>query len=358
MSTDQKQEQQQLSTVQPSDMAMGVFSSVQMYGDYHKIAVQLANSTLVPKEFQGSPANVMIALNMSSRMKADPLQIMQSIYMVHGKPSFSASFIGAIIEQSGKFGFLEYRMQGEPGTDDYGCRIVTTLSSTGQTIEGPLVDVRMAKAEGWWGKNGSKWPTMTETMLGNRAVTFFGRRYAGAILLGMPSQDELEDIKDVNPVQGQQPLSRKDLKDALTGEHDIVDVPHETADEPAEEAPVSESKTKAKPVKKDEPKKQQSAGPDKGPADQKESGKGDPEKKPESESTGQEQTGSKDDGAASGNPQWTANELVEKIHNAGSIEEVNEALSLTSGFSQADQSKVIRAASARNKDLVASRGDK
>lgn len=316
------EENKKLSTIQPSEMAMGVFSSASMYGEYHKIAVNLAGSTLIPKEFQGSASNVMIALNLSSRMGADPLAIMQSMYIVHGKPSFSASFIGGILEESGKFEFLEYRYQGTSGKDDYGCRIVTTVKSSGQEIQGPLITVAMAKAEGWWGRSGSKWPTLTETMLGNRAITFFARRYAGSILLGMSATDELEDIRDINPMPGQEPMTKTDIKDAIVSDA----VPRGEADKQPEEKPVT--------AKKQEAEEKPAAAKD---------------KKTQSEQKKEE---GKADGAA---PVFTADGLVGDIEAAETIDHVNEALSCTKGFSQPDQKKVMRAASAKNKELAAKR---
>lgn len=316
-------ENTQISTVMPSDLSMGVFSSASIYGEYHRIAVDMSKGDLIPDAFRNKPANIMIALNLSSRMGADPLAIMQSMYIVHGKPSFSASFIGGLIDDSGKFGFIEYRMSGTPGQDDHGCRIVTTATSTGQEIQGPLITVAMAKAEGWWKRSGSKWPTLTDLMLGNRAITFFARRYAGSILLGMSATDELEDIRDVNPVHGQAPMSKADIKDALVG--DVVDVPRGEADKSPEEKPVTDKKPAAEEKPKAEDKKTQ----------------GDPKKK-----------GSKAD---SENPVFTADELVKDIEEAENIDAVNEALSCTKGFSQPDQKKVMKAASAKNKELAAKR---
>lgn len=327
------EENKNLSTVMPSDMAMGVFSSASMYGEYHKIATNLAGSTLIPKEFQGNASNVMIALNLSSRMGADPLAIMQSMYIVHGKPSFSASFIGGILEESGKFGFLEYRYQNEPAPGeqpgvDYGCRIVTTVKSSGQEIQGPLITVAMAKAEGWWGKTGSKWPTLTETMLGNRAITFFARRYAGSILLGMSSTDELEDIKDVNPVPTQEKPSKSEMEEALTGEI-VKDVPLETTKK--ETVKKNQEKSTKKPVEKQEVKKEEKAG------------EKNTEKNPE-------------DNKDSGNP-WTVEDLVKNIEQATEIDMVNDALASTTGFSKVDQNKVLKAAGIKNKELAAKKKD-
>jgi hypothetical protein len=54
----------------------------------------------------------------------------------------------------------------------------------------------MAKAEGWFAKNGSKWKTMPELMLRYRAAAFFGRLYAPDVLNGMHATEEVEDIGD------------------------------------------------------------------------------------------------------------------------------------------------------------------
>jgi hypothetical protein len=52
----------------------------------------------------------------------------------------------------------------------------------------------MAKAEGWFGKNGSKWKTMPDLMLRYRAATFFGRLYCPELLMGMKVQEEVIDV--------------------------------------------------------------------------------------------------------------------------------------------------------------------
>jgi hypothetical protein len=52
----------------------------------------------------------------------------------------------------------------------------------------------MAKAEGWYGKAGSKWKTMPELMLQYRAAAFFGRLYCSDILMGMQTVEEVADI--------------------------------------------------------------------------------------------------------------------------------------------------------------------
>src|SRR5690606_5898335 len=56
------------------------------------------------------------------------------------------------------------------------------------------VTIGLAKKEGWYTKNGSKWQTMPEQMLMYRAAAFFVRTYAPEIAMGLHTTEELQDI--------------------------------------------------------------------------------------------------------------------------------------------------------------------
>jgi len=176
----------------PMDAGLGIFTPGH-FDQAQRVATALSQSTLVPKQYQGQVSDCLLAFDMAARLKANPLMVMQSLYIVHGKPSWSSSFIAGMINTCGKFGPVQYDMRGEG--DARGCVAFATFRETGERIEGPEVTIGMAKAEGWYGKNGSKWQTMPELMLRYRAVTLFGRLYAPEILLGMPTQEEVIDIE-------------------------------------------------------------------------------------------------------------------------------------------------------------------
>lgn len=157
-----------------------------------RVAKLFSGSSLVPKEFQGNVANCTIALEMAHRMGASPMAVMQNLYIVHGKPGWSAQFIIAAVNQCGKFSPLRFDIGDSP--DGLRCVAWATEKDTGERLQSPPVTIAMAKAEGWMGKNGSKWQTMPELMLRYRAATFFGRMYAPELLMGMRSDDELRDV--------------------------------------------------------------------------------------------------------------------------------------------------------------------
>jgi hypothetical protein len=153
----------------------------------------LSSSDLVPKEYRGNIQNTLIALEAANRIGASPLMVMQNLYVIHGRPSWSSSFIIAAINSSKKFSPLRFKLDGE-GTA-YGCIAWALENGTNERLESPKITMAMAKAEGWVTKTGSKWQTMPDLMLMYRAASFFGRLYAPEVLMGMHSVEEIQDAE-------------------------------------------------------------------------------------------------------------------------------------------------------------------
>lgn len=185
-----------------SNESINAFSSIQAFEDAQRMVKVFANSQLVPATFKGDIGACIIAMNMANRMGADILQVMQSLYIVHGKPSFSSAFLIACFNRCGRFSTIRYRMEGERNTDNWSCTAYCTELATGEVVEGVKVTIAMAKAEGWWskkdrnGKETSKWQTMPELMLRYRAATFLIRSVAPEIALGFQTTEEAIDITD------------------------------------------------------------------------------------------------------------------------------------------------------------------
>lgn len=158
----------------------------------------LSTSTLVPKEYQGNLSNCIIALNMASRMGADPLMVMQNLVIVYGKPSWSSKFLIATVNTCGRFSALRFEYFGENGTDEWGCRAWAIEKSTGEKLVGPDITIALSKAEGWYGKNGSKWKTIPQKMLMYRAGGWWCDVYAPELSMGLRTEDENYDIVDID----------------------------------------------------------------------------------------------------------------------------------------------------------------
>ena len=167
-------------------------------------ANMFSKSSLVPKDFQGNVANCAIGINIAKRLGADPFMVLQNIDIIHGRPSFRATFLIAMVNASGRFEPLQFRMEGDEGKPSRSCVAWTKSKADGTPLEGPKITLEMAKAEGWSTKNGSKWLTMPELMLRYRAAAFFARLYAPDITLGMMTAEEAVDmgsVRDVTPAK-------------------------------------------------------------------------------------------------------------------------------------------------------------
>ena len=254
-------------------------------------AALLSSSTLVPSAYRAeieekkygrvtgvkqnpnAMPNCVLALNMSQRMGADPLMVMQNLYIVDGRPAWSSQFIIAAINACGKFSPLRFTIEelGEKevewittkwesnpngGRDvpkdvqhkakimNRQCRAWAIEKSTGERLDGPVVSMDMAVAEGWFGKAGSKWQTMPEVMLRYRAASFFGKLYAPELLMGIQTAEEIHDTIDLSEMgpgsfgldEEPKPMTMDDIKatlpQAAPGEHIDMDTGEVTPKEP------------------------------------------------------------------------------------------------------------------------------
>lgn len=179
---------------------------VKQFEATQRIAMMYAMSNFIPDSYKyrnGQPleqnvvlANCTIALEMATRMQANPLMVMQNLYIVHGQPAFSSKFLIACINASKRFSPLRYEFNGEEGTDDYACRAIAYEANDTkhkEPLEGDWISIRMAKAEGWTSKKGSKWLTMPTQMLRYRAAAFWQRAYCPEISMGLLTAEEAQD---------------------------------------------------------------------------------------------------------------------------------------------------------------------
>lgn len=158
------------------------------------MAGMLAKSTIVPITYQNRPENCFIALDMASRMGISPLVVMQNLYVIQGKPSFSGSAIASMIKSNPMFKNVELNYVGQEGTDSWGAYVTAENVNSGKVLKGGTVTIAISKKEGWYQKAGSKWQTMPEIMLAYRAYAWFGRVYCPELLMGMQSTEEVVDV--------------------------------------------------------------------------------------------------------------------------------------------------------------------
>ncbi len=181
---------------QTSELGTNVFSDKVAFGYLFKIGQMFAGSSLVPQNYQGKPMDCAIAVDMANRMGVSPMMVMQNLYVVKGKPSWSGQACMGMIQASGKYKDVMPVYVGTRGSDDWGCYIRATDKKTGEEVSGTHITIKMAKDEGWYDKLGSKWKTMPEQMLAYRAAAFFARIYIPNALMGCAVEGEAEDIEN------------------------------------------------------------------------------------------------------------------------------------------------------------------
>lgn len=161
----------------------------------YKNAQIISRSDLVPEAYHNKAENVLIALDMASRTGFSLMQIMQNLYIVRGKPSWSGSFCMNAIKACGKYDQVKYVLIGNAPTDrDFGVYVQAVDRATGETVRGVTVTWDMVNAEGWASKPGSKWKTMPELMFKYRAAAFFARTECPEVLQGVRDEYEQRDI--------------------------------------------------------------------------------------------------------------------------------------------------------------------
>jgi hypothetical protein len=177
------------------------FASITAFENAQRMAIALSKSDLVPTQYSENVPNCLLALEMSQRLGMNPLMVMQNMYIVHNRPAWSSQFMIACINGSGHFSPLRYELSGKENTDTRTCVAWAYDLATGERLESPAVSIAMAKKEGWYERNGSKWKTLPELMLRYRTATFFGRTYCPELTMGMNTVEEVHDIGEAVVVE-------------------------------------------------------------------------------------------------------------------------------------------------------------
>lgn len=205
---------------------LGAFANSEQFQMAKQAAEMLASSSMVPTTYQNNPGSCFIALNTALRLRMDPLMIMQNLYVVQNRPSWSGQFAIALVNICPKFSatWFEYRNE-----EDFqkGVRMCAQLK-TGQNVYGTWITPEMVKAEGW----GKKWQTMPEQMYKYRAAAFFARTNCPEALLGLSVEGEAEDMAGKSQPDIKPPLfkSREMPKGDVVEAEKVADSPRQLGD--------------------------------------------------------------------------------------------------------------------------------
>lgn len=247
---------------------------VKQFEATQRIAMMYAMSNFIPDSYKyrnGQPleqnvvlANCTIALEMATRMQANPLMVMQNLYIVHGQPAFSSKFLIACINASKRFSPLRYEFNGEEGTDDYACRAIAYEANDTkhkEPLEGDWISIRMAKAEGWTNKKGSKWLTMPTQMLRYRAAAFWQRAYCPEISMGLLTAEEAQDAFAQTYEEVKQPSATTAIPTDELGRPSLASVAAQAAQDVVVEADNAQEEQAQEEEKQEEAEQEESKRP-------------------------------------------------------------------------------------------------
>lgn len=159
-----------------------------------KFAEYMADSSIVPKDFQGKPGNVLVAIQWGMELGLKPMQAMQNIAVINGRPSIWGDAQLALVLASPLCEYVnEYEENGVA---------VCVAKRRGHDEHIERFGDADAQKAGLLGKSGP-WTQYPKRMKKLRARAFALRDKFADVLKGMPMTEELQDYapieRDITP---------------------------------------------------------------------------------------------------------------------------------------------------------------
>lgn len=153
----------------------------------------VAQSSLIPAEYRGKPADIVWAMDIGDALGVPYTQVMQSMVVARGKMTMSADLMGAVVRRAGHK--LRLREDGDSVTAD-----LIRADDPDYTFT-VTWDKAKAQAAGLWGSRGP-WQQYPRQMLRARAITEVCRQGASDALAGtVYTPEELESAPAQNAPQ-------------------------------------------------------------------------------------------------------------------------------------------------------------
>lgn len=190
----------------------------------------LSKSQMVPKAYQGKPEDVLVAVQWGKELGLAPLQALQNIACINGKPSVYGDAAMALVQASPVCEDIEEYFENE-GTPNPVAVCVAKRKGRKPVIA--KFSVEDAKRAGLWGKGGP-WQAYPKRMMQMRARGFALRDAFPDVLKGLITAEEAQDYPDVpaKDITPQRPANPLDALPAPVTPHATpVHVPGTWSDE-------------------------------------------------------------------------------------------------------------------------------
>lgn len=174
-----------------------------------KFADYLAKSTIVPKDFANNPGNILVAIQWGMELGLQPMQAMQNIAVINGRPSlWGDAVLALVLSHPSCEDVIEY-YEGEGDNRQAVC----IAKRRGREDKKSTFSVNDAKLAGLLNKQGP-WTQYRERMMKMRARSFCLRDQFADVLKGMPVAEEVQDIpteRELNQTQARRDAEPKQL---------------------------------------------------------------------------------------------------------------------------------------------------
>jgi hypothetical protein len=170
----------------------GPFIVPQTFAELVKYAELISTSDLVPKDFKGKPANVMLAMQWGIEIGMSPVQSLTSIAVINGRPGIFGDAAKALVEASPLCEFVKESFTRDSAGNITAAVCVSKRRNRPEqsTTTFTIADAKLAKL---WGKEGP-WTQYPSRMLQMRARSWSLRDNFADVLRGIGIVEELQDI--------------------------------------------------------------------------------------------------------------------------------------------------------------------
>ena len=152
----------------------------------------LSNSNMVPKAYQNKPQDILVCVQWGMEMGLAPMQALQNIAVINGKPSVYGDAMMALVQASAVCDDVEEYFENE-GTPNPVAVCVAKRKNRKPVVA--KFSVEDAKRAGLWGKQGP-WSAYPKRMMQMRARGFALRDAFPDVLKGLISAEEAQDYPD------------------------------------------------------------------------------------------------------------------------------------------------------------------
>ncbi len=161
----------------------------QTFDQLVRFSEMAASSQMVPRDYLGKPTNIMVAVQMGSEIGLAPMQALQNIAVINGRPSVWGDAMLALCKAHPAWGGIKEMIDGT----DTDMVAVCEIHRKGDHPVISTFSVDDAKKANLWGKTGP-WQQYPKRMLQMRARGFALRDAFPDALKGLISAEEAQDI--------------------------------------------------------------------------------------------------------------------------------------------------------------------